>query len=205
MVLNEHRDKADRFLTPVALNLGGTDPNVLTWISLAFALLAGLAFYAGRWSYLVLAFLFVSANAYLDALDGKVAKLHGKATKRGDFLDHAGDRYADIFILLGIAFSPYCHLWIGLFAIIGVLMTSYMGTQAQALGLGRDYGGILGRAERLVLLMFIPLIYVLLAFFGFTHLWGYTLFDYLMALFAIAGNLTAIIRGKKAWEGLARV
>ena len=35
----------------------------------------------------------------------------------------------------------------------GVLMSSYLGTQAQAVGLKRNYGGILGRADRLVLLM----------------------------------------------------
>ena len=37
---------------------------------------------------------------------------------------------------------------IGVFALTGVLMSSYLGTQAQAVGVGRYYGGILGRADR---------------------------------------------------------
>jgi len=41
----------------------------------------------------------------------------------------------------------------GVFALTGVLMSSYLGTQAQAVGVGRFYGGLLGRADRLVLIM----------------------------------------------------
>ncbi|HRW83235.1 MAG TPA: CDP-alcohol phosphatidyltransferase family protein, partial [Methanothrix sp.] len=40
-----------------------------------------------------------------------------------------------------------------IFAVMGVLLTSYLGTQAQALRLGRLYGGIMGRADRLVLIL----------------------------------------------------
>src|SRR2546430_14514327 len=56
-------------------------------------------------------------------------------------------------MLGGVAFNAmYCHLEVGMLALLGVLLTSYMGTQAQAVGQGRAYGGILGRADRLVLL-----------------------------------------------------
>ena len=57
-------------------------------------------------------------------------------------LDHVFDRYSDIFIVLGMAFSIYGNVYLGLFAIIGILHTSYMGTQSQALGLKRNYSGI---------------------------------------------------------------
>ncbi len=39
---------------------------------------------------------------------------------------------------------------IGVFALTGVLMASYLGTQAQAVGVGRYYGGLLGRSDRSV-------------------------------------------------------
>ena len=211
MVLNEHRDKADKYITPVALKLPDTDPNTLTWLSLLFAFLGGLYVFLsgehklpvpGAFWFLVLSFFFIFFASYFDALDGKVAKLHKKTTKRGDFLDHAVDRYADLFILLGIALSSYCNVWIGLFAIIGVLMTSYMGTQAQALGIGRNYGGILGRAERQLILTFAPLVQFIIMMLGVTRIWHFTIFEYVMLWFAIAGNATALHRGVAAWKEL---
>src|SRR2546430_15123943 len=73
----------------------------------------------------------------------------GTASARGDFLDRVLDRYADVFMLGGVAFNAmYCHLEVGMFALLGVLLTSYMGTQAQAVGQGRAYGGVLGRPDR---------------------------------------------------------
>ena len=93
-----------------------------------------------------------------DAIDGKVAKLTNRATARGDFLDHALDRYADVFMVGALALSSWCRPGIGLLAIVGVFLTSYMGTQAQAIGHKRDYSGFLGRADRLALLIVFPVI-----------------------------------------------
>jgi len=199
-VLNNHRDKADRFLIPVALRLPNMDPNTITWLSLLFAFLGGASIYASKPILLPAAFIFIFLNSYLDALDGKVAKLHSKATKRGDFLDHVVDRYADLFILLGITFSAYCSTWIGVFAIIGVLMTSYMGTQAHAVGVGRDYGGILGRSERLIILMTGVLAQYFIAAGGQPQIWGFTILEAVMLWFALAGNITALSRANNAWK-----
>src|SRR5437867_9018264 len=110
-------------------------------------------------------------SSYLDALDGRVAKLFRKTSVRGDLVDHVFDRYADVFIVSGIGFGLYCRLSVGFFAIIGILLTSYMGTQAQALGQGRRYAGLLGRADRLVLLFLGGLLQLLAAPSGGT-LWG---------------------------------
>lgn len=129
-----------------------------------------------------------------------------KESKRGDFVDHVIDRYADVFILAGIALSPYCSLFTGLFAVIGVMLASYMGTQAQALGLRREYRGILGRADRLVLLIIVPIVqYILMsadASFA-TDLYGYSLIGWMMMYFGLAGNITAIQRAHMIWKSLA--
>src|SRR5438093_1001601 len=125
------------------------NPHLVSWIAFLAAVGAGTAFFLGGGAFLGLALLLVLVNSYLDALDGKIAKMAGKASARGDFLDHVFDRYADVFMLGGIAFNAmYCRLEVGTLALLGVLLTSYMGTQAQAVGQGRAYGGILGRAHR---------------------------------------------------------
>ncbi len=194
MVLNDYRSKVDGVLTAIARPFAGMHPNTITAISLGIATLAALSYY---FDFLLLAFLFIFLSALLDAVDGKVARMRNLASKRGDFLDHAIDRYADTIILLGIMFSPYATLWIGVFALVGVYLTSYMGTQAQAIGLGRIYGGILGRADRLVILMLLPIV----QFFW----WGYyfSVTDWVLIVFAVLGNITALQRFHSAWKALS--
>src|SRR2546428_1154397 len=146
--------------------------------------------------------------SYLDALDGKIAKVGGKASVRGDFLDHVVDRYADVFMLGGIACNAtYCRLGVGTLALLGVLLTSYMGTQAQAVGQGRAYGGVLGRADRLVLLFFGGLIQLLVAPSGGlvagVGILQFGPLEWFMVLFAVLRNATAVQRAVGIWRGFA--
>jgi len=208
MVLNKYREQADSIIGPIAKKFKILDPNVISFFSLIFALLAGISFYLSHESLYVLSGgLFVLLNSLFDALDGKVAKITGKESKRGDFLDHTIDRYSDIFILLGIILGPLSRTWFGVFAIVGVLMTSYMGTQADAVGVSRDYGGIAGRAERLLLLILFSFLYFFLFDTGWTSFQVFDfelgLFELLMIWFAVAGNLTALFRGINSWSDLS--
>jgi len=71
-----------------------------------------------------------------------------------------------------------------------------MGTQAQAVGYGRNYSGVLGRAERMLLLIAGPIIQYFLVGKG-THApfgFGTSFLEWIMIWFAVAGNLTAIYR-----------
>lgn len=206
MVLDRFRPSADRLLAPVAARMGRVNPNSISWAALLAALFAGVAFYFGGPWLLVLAIVLILLSSYLDALDGKVAKMFGKASARGDFIDHVFDRYADVFLLGGVAFgAAYCPLWLGALAIIGVLLTSYMGTQAQAVGQGRRYAGLLGRADRLVLLAAGGLAQLLLAPSGGMS-WGvgaasFGPLGWIMALFAVLANATAVQRAIGIWRG----
>jgi archaetidylinositol phosphate synthase len=136
-----------------------------------------------------------------------VARLVGKTGKRGDFIDHVFDRYADIFMIGGVVVSAWCNIYLGIVALLGVLMTSYMGTQAQALGIGRMYAGFLGRADRIVLMFLVPLLQ-----WGYTMITGdkfidlgwveFSMFEVMMLWFAIVGNLTVVQRGIATWKEL---
>ena len=206
MVLDRWRHLADAVLDPLARRLQRVSPDALSWAALLSAAFAGLAFYLGGAVLLSLGALFAFLNALLDALDGKVAKLTGRASRRGDFLDHVLDRYADVLMLGGLALGPYCPVWLGLLAIVGVLLTSYMGTQAQAVGAGRDYGGILGRADRLVILVLAALLQAAAdplprTAFGI-GVTSFTILGWAMALFAVLGNVTAIQRAVSTWRHL---
>src|SRR2546425_7141211 len=80
------------------------NPNLVSWIAFLAAVGAGISFFIGGGGLLGLALALMLVASYLDALDGKIAKMAGKASVRGDFLDHVLDRYADVFMLGGIAF-----------------------------------------------------------------------------------------------------
>jgi archaetidylinositol phosphate synthase len=217
LVLNRYRSLADPFLDPLARRLIGVGPDALTWIAFLFAIVAGASFwYGGEHGnvFLLLALVAILLNGLLDALDGWVARLSGLASRRGDFLDHVLDRYADAFIIGGIVLSAYCHFTVGLLAILGVIFTSYMGTQAMALGLKRDYGGILGRADRLVLLIVATLAqWAWTAYSGDIEVatldiagdaYQLTILEILLIWFAVAGHLTAMQRGIASWKDLSK-
>lgn len=200
MVLEKKRDSVDPVLSVIAKRFSKVNPDVLTWLALLFAVLSGIFFYFSSSElellnyFLFFAALFVFLNGLFDAIDGKVAKITNKTSLRGDFLDHALDRYADVFMVGGLALSSWCRPSIGLLAVIGMLLTSYMGTQSQAIGHKRDYSGLLGRADRLVLLMTFPIGQHIALYYSLQLPWDITVLELVLIYFAVVGNITAVQR-----------
>jgi archaetidylinositol phosphate synthase len=210
LVLDSKRKTADVILDPVARAFIKVNPNTISFISLILAALAGALIYLAYDDLtallLPLAAITVLVSGFLDALDGKIARLTGKAGKRGDFVDHVIDRYADVLMIGAVAVSSWCNPYLGMLAIIGVLLTSYMGTQAQAVGAGRHYAGLLGRADRLVLMVAACVLQWILYLFGIVWIdlafVSFTIFEVMMLWFAVVGNLTAIQRAYSTWKFL---
>lgn len=201
MVLDKQRKNFDPIIMFIANYFKRFNPDILTWIGLIFALFGGIFFYFSNpqleinQRYLFIAALFVFLNGLFDAIDGKVAKITKKNSKKGDFLDHALDRYGDILILCGLALSTWNRFPIlGLFALSGMLLTSYMGTQSQAIGYKRNYSGFLGRADRLFLLMIVPIFQYLLLYVDVIHLLNLYLLEWVLIYFGVMGNITAAQR-----------
>jgi archaetidylinositol phosphate synthase len=69
-----------------------------------------------------------------------------------------------------------------------------MGTQSQAVGHKRNYSGLLGRADRLVLLMVAPIIQHILLLKDFIIIWEFNLLEWVLIYFAVIGNITAVQR-----------
>lgn len=193
-MLDRYRHRADWLLDALASRIE-VPPNVLSLLSLLCAFAAGVAFYVSfeHVGLLVVATPFVAANGLLDALDGKVARLRRLASPRGDFIDHATDRFADVLIVGGVAVSGWCSPLAGVAAMAGMLLTSYMGTQAQAIGYGREYSGILGRADRIAILIVAPLLQAVLSWQN-GAVFGEPLLHWVMVYFAVAGPATAVHR-----------
>jgi archaetidylinositol phosphate synthase len=194
MTLDQYRSHAKVYFAPlvsVAIKCRMT-PNFFTLAALLASAVAGVLFFLRLELWGIVA---VALNAFCDAMDGAVAREMKIQSLRGDFLDHAVDRYADIFIITGIFAGGLVPWQIGVFALTGVLMSSYLGTQAQAVGVGRYYGGILGRADRLVLILIVGVIDLIVpvSFYGLGWL------GWLLVMFGIFGHVTALQRFMYVW------
>ena len=150
-------DRWTNAILPLVVRIVILDSCVLTWASLGIAI---ASFYlisqagddpTGALWIIGGVFLILFAGI-LDALDGALARHQGTDGPYGDFLDHTIDRVVDVGLLVAIGMNANFvdDYSTGLLAGLLTLFGSYMGTQAQSVGVGRIYGGF-SRADRMVL------------------------------------------------------
>lgn len=133
------------------------NPNLLSVIGLGINVLAAVLYGYGQFFYAGLVMIF--ANIF-DLLDGRVARLTGRVTKFGAFLDSSLDRLSDMLVFLGIIIfysrdtEYHSTLYAALTgaALIGSVMVSYTSARAESLIPKCDVG-FLRRPERVVLLI----------------------------------------------------
>lgn len=133
-------------LARVLINIGVT-PNMISWGSLVLGGIAG-SFLA--YGFFGLAALSATASAFLDSLDGIVARETGVSSDAGEVLDATIDRYVEFFFLAGLVVYyreiPLLAL-IALFALMGSFMVSYSTAKAEAMHM-EPPPGIMRRPER---------------------------------------------------------
>lgn len=157
-------------------------PNALTLTGLMINILTGYIIATGK---LLTGGIVLIIASIFDTFDGELARLTGKTSASGAFLDSISDRYSEFFILGGfgyyfITIGNKIGIYSTFFAIIGSIMTSY--TRARAEGVGIELkGGFFQRPERVLYLVI-----TLLFFSKFSH--------YAMLLFAVLTVFTAIQR-----------
>lgn len=156
-MLNKLRKKFVPWLETLAKPFArsGLSPNQLTVVGFLIGVLAAVLFGLGESRWAGLAILICG---FFDVIDGTVARLSGRVTRFGGFLDSVLDRLSDSVILIGImfgglggAFGRPSWFWPAL-ALVGSLMVSYTRARAEASGTGRLAVGIAERAERLIIL-----------------------------------------------------
>ncbi len=201
MTLERLRPLVSRAITPfvVATARLGISANAITVFSVLIATGAGYALVLGgsdsSW-YLAAAAL-VLLTGFFDVLDGAVARSTDTTSDVGDFLDHTLDRYGDVLILGGLALGVEQYE-LGMVALTGVLLTAYLGTQAEAIGLERIYGGLLGRADILLL------VGVIVAIAAVTNpvRYGLSLVEWTLVFLAVFTHVTAGQRFVWSWQAL---
>ena len=103
-------------------------PNQVTWAAFGIAILSFISFIFGQ---NIIGGLLVQLSSIVDGIDGSLARLKGKASEFGGFLDSVLDRYADILIVLGLTLWSLSHesypgIWlVGFLAMAGTICISY--------------------------------------------------------------------------------
>jgi CDP-diacylglycerol--glycerol-3-phosphate 3-phosphatidyltransferase len=155
-MLNQLRPALSRVTSPVgqALARTGVTPNTITIIGTLGVVAGALGFYPfGRffWGTMV-----ITIFVFFDLFDGAVARVTGKTSRFGAFLDSNMDRVSDAAIFTGLIlrFATKDHndmllVCLALVCLISGALVSYARARAEGMGLNATIG-IAERGERLI-------------------------------------------------------
>jgi len=179
----------------------GIHPDTISYLSVVAAFAAAICFRkAGeiRWL-LIIAPLFSYLRLWLNMLDGMVAVAAGKASRRGEILNDLPDRVSDVIIFVGVAHSGLMNPIFGYWAAIAAVLTAYVGLFGQALGVQRQFGGIMSKPWRMVALHIGAW---LALFLGGQSFASFTILDW-TCLVVIGGSIqTMVVRLKRITAAL---
>jgi CDP-diacylglycerol--glycerol-3-phosphate 3-phosphatidyltransferase len=155
-LLSPTLDALVRALSHVSADVLTMTGLALTGVASAFFALSGGPGYASS-ALLRVGGVVALVAAVFDMLDGRVARVRGRGTKFGAFLDSTMDRYSDMLLYMGLLIL-YARLdrtglmvlvWVAAF---GSFMTSYARARAESL-IPRCPVGMMERPERIVLVI----------------------------------------------------
>lgn len=155
-MLERFRAYWGNLITPVARLLlrMGVGPDVVTFVGTIGVCVGALGFFPR--GELAVGVLVVTAFVFSDMLDGQMARLSGRESSWGAFLDSTLDRIGDAAVFAGLVLwfaGGGDDLWLAGLALYCLVMgnlTSYARARAEALGMQAKVG-VAERSDRLVL------------------------------------------------------
>ncbi|MFP5282320.1 MAG: phosphatidylinositol phosphate synthase [Actinomycetes bacterium] len=157
-MLERFRTAWARILGPAArgLNRLGVSPDVVTIVGTVGVMAGALVCFPQGW--LWQGVLVVTAFVFADMLDGQMAKISGRSSRWGAFLDSSLDRLGDAAVFGGLllyladARHDLVWAWMALAALTLGQLTSYVKARAESLGFSCT-GGLAARADRLLVVL----------------------------------------------------
>jgi CDP-diacylglycerol--glycerol-3-phosphate 3-phosphatidyltransferase len=190
-MLNRFRDFWTRLISPIArlfLRLG-ISPDAVT-VAGTLGVAFGALFFFPRGQLLV-GVLVITAFVFSDMVDGQMARLSGKSSAWGAFLDSTLDRLGDAAVFGGLVLyfmgPGGSDRWAGLalYCLVMGATTSYARARAESLGMEAK-GGLAERADRLV---------AILVMTGLSEIFGQAWFiPSTLGVLALASTVTVIQR-----------
>jgi CDP-diacylglycerol--glycerol-3-phosphate 3-phosphatidyltransferase/CDP-diacylglycerol--inositol 3-phosphatidyltransferase len=173
----------------------GISPDAVTIVGTLGVCVGALVFFPR--GQLLIGVLVVLAFVFSDLVDGHMARLSGRSSAWGAFLDSTLDRFADAAIFGGLAMyyvgpgdsGPLAAL--AIYCLVMGAVTSYARARAESLGMHAKVG-IAERADRLVAIL------VMTGFAGLFDLVGFpvalVLVPITLAVLAVASTVTVVQR-----------
>jgi phosphatidylglycerophosphate synthase len=159
----------------------GIHPDVFSYASIIAALIAATLFWrsGNHPKYLIVGIAFVFLRLWLNMFDGMVAVAAGKASKKGEIINDLPDRVSDVVIFAGIAHSGWCNTVLAYWVAILALLVAYVGLFGQAVGVQRDFSGVMSKPWRMVALSIGAIGTCILVHLGEQFWWaGWSLLDW---------------------------
>lgn len=160
------------------------------WTVLAFVPALISAYFLVKEDFLFSALLFL-ISGFVDLIDGSVARVTGRVTKLGAYLDTIADRYVEAIIIVALLFvalpQVYFQIYVWLYVyLFGSMLTTYAKAAAKEKDLVDEEikGGIMERAERMLILV----LGIILAAYDKSFL------SYTIVLLAVLANISALQR-----------
>ena len=159
-MLNNLRDTLKPALEKMGKGFAATglSPNFWTVVGLGFALLSAIVYGMGIEFGLIIGGVLLLVSGFFDMVDGQVARVTGKTSKVGSYLDSMFDKIAETAIFLGILVGGYAEPYLVLLAITLSLLVSYARAKSDSLNIKLQGIGIGERAERLLVIAIIGII-----------------------------------------------
>ena len=136
----------------------GLSPNFWTFIGLVFAIASALVYGLGVEFGLIIGGILLLVSGFFDMVDGQVARVTSKASRKGSYLDSMFDKIAEVAIFLGLLIGGYAEPYLIMLAITLSLLVSYARAKSDALNINLQGIGIGERAERLLIIAIIGII-----------------------------------------------
>ena len=180
-VLNNLRDSLRPALEKVGKGFAATglSPNFWTVVGLIIALASAVVYGMGMEFGLIIGGILLLVSGFFDMVDGQVARVTGKTSKKGEYLDSMFDKISEVAIFLGILVGGYAEPYLVLLAITLSLLVSYARAKSDLINIKLQGIGIGERAERLLVIAIIGII-------GFM--------DYAVIIVVIIAGITLIQR-----------
>ncbi|TAK23213.1 MAG: CDP-alcohol phosphatidyltransferase family protein [Nitrosarchaeum sp.] len=159
-MLNNLRD----ILKPTLEKIGktfastGLSPNFWTVVGFVFAIISALVYGLGLEFGLIIGGILLLVSGFFDMIDGQVARVTGKTSQKGSYLDSMFDKIAEVAIFLGLLVGGYAEPYLVMLAITLSLLVSYARAKSDALNIKLQGVGIGERAERLLVIAIIGII-----------------------------------------------
>jgi phosphatidylglycerophosphate synthase len=147
---------------------------------------------------------FCYLRLWCNMLDGMVALAAGKASYRGEILNDLPDRISDVLIFAGVAHSGLNAIESGYWAAILALLTAYVGTFGQAVGVQREFSGIMAKPWRMVTLHLGAWLTLALLWWndGRIHCGGLTVLDWTCVVVVVGCIQTIWVRLRRIMRAL---